>query len=84
MTIPKTTGDSPNRPDTYAIRIKGHLDARWHTRFEGMAIAMTDDGNTLLSGPIVDQAALHGLLKTVRNLGLQLLAVQRIERTTPD
>ena len=63
----------------YEIRLKGHLEARWSNRFEGLTITLEEDGNTLLSGPVVDQAALHGLLKKVRDLGLTLLSVSLVE-----
>lgn len=63
----------------YQIRIKGHLSSEWTDWFEGLAIVLQDSGDTLLTGPVVDQAALHGLLKKVRDLGMTLLAVQRVE-----
>jgi hypothetical protein len=63
----------------YEIRIKGHLDARWADRFEGMRFAHESDGTTILSGPVVDQAALHGLLRRVRDLGMPLLSVVQVE-----
>ena len=59
----------------YEIRIKGHLEARWADRFEGLAITLEENGNTLLAGPVTDQAALHGLLKKVRDLGMPLVSV---------
>jgi hypothetical protein len=62
----------------YEIRIAGHLPARWSAWFEGLAIALEPDGATLLSGPVVDQAALYGLLRTVRDTGLTLIAVNQI------
>jgi hypothetical protein len=63
----------------YTIRLKGHLDGRWANWFEGLAITLEDNGETLLTGPVTDQAALHGLLRKVRDLGLPLLSVNRIE-----
>jgi hypothetical protein len=63
----------------YQIRIKGHLGKQWTEWFGGMAIASEDNGDTLLSGPVVDQAALFGLLTRVRDLGMPLLSVNRLE-----
>jgi hypothetical protein len=63
----------------YEIRLKGHLEARWVKWFDGLTITLDENGNTLLSGPVVDQAALHGLLKKVRDLGLPLLSVCPLE-----
>ena len=63
--------------DTYHIRVRGHLDDRWSDWFEGMVIRRQDDGTTVLVGPVVDQAALHGVLARIRDLGLPLLAVDR-------
>jgi len=64
-----------DRPVVYQIRIKGHLGRQWTDWFDGLSILLEDDGNTLLSGPVVDQAALHGILKKVRDLGMPLLSV---------
>ena len=66
-----------NEGGSYEIRIKGHLNARWADWFDGLTLTQESDGTTLLSGPVVDQAALHGLLAKVRDLGLPLIAVQR-------
>jgi hypothetical protein len=62
----------------YQIRIKGHLGREWADWFEGLAITSLDNAETLLTGPVVDQAALHGLIKKVRDLGMPLLSVNRI------
>jgi hypothetical protein len=69
----------PNQPVVYQIRIKGHLGRQWAAWFGGLAITLEEDGDTLLTGPVVDQAALHGLLRKVRDLGLPLLAVTRVK-----
>ena len=68
----------------YEIRIKGHLDVRWADWFADLNITLEDNGDTLLTGPVVDQAALHGLLRKVRDLGLPLLAVMRVEPDQAD
>ena len=68
-----------NSSGLYEIRIKGHLDERWADRFEGLTIKLEENGNTLLTGPVVDQAALHGLLKSIRDLGMILVSVGLIE-----
>lgn len=65
--------------ERYAIRIKGHLDDRWADWFDGMTMTRADNGETLLQGPVNDQAALHGLLRKVRDLGLPLLSVIQLE-----
>ncbi len=62
----------------YEIRIKGHLDHRWAGWFEGLTITLDDNGETLLTGPVVDQAALHGLLRRVRDLAMPLISVSRV------
>ena len=59
----------------YQIRLRGHLGPQWADWLEGMAITLEDDGTTLLTGPVADQAALHGLFKKVRDLGMPLLSV---------
>jgi hypothetical protein len=70
--------DPPNSTaQQYEIRIRGHLDDRWSEWFEGLTITL-EENDTLLTGPVVDQAALHGLLKKVRDLGLLLVSVNRV------
>jgi hypothetical protein len=68
----------------YQIRLKGHLDSQWTDWFEGLTITLEDKGETLLAGPVVDQAALHGLLKKVRDLGMPLVSVNRVEAGQAD
>ena len=67
-----------HKPGMYEIRLKGHLDARWADRFEGMSFTHKTDGTTILSGPVADQAELHGLLRKVRDLGLTLVSVIQV------
>ena len=65
-------------PGLYAIRIKGHLGSHWAPWFEGLVITLEDNGVTLLEGPLLDQAALHGVMRKVRDLGLPLLSITSI------
>jgi hypothetical protein len=67
------------QPLVYQIRIKGHLGREWTDWFEGLTITALDNGETLLTGPVVDQAALHGLLKKVRDVAMPLLSVMRVK-----
>ncbi len=69
----------PGQPTVYQIRIKGHLGRQWTDWFGGLSITLEDNGDTVLTGPVVDQAALHGLLKKVRDLGMTLLSVNRVK-----
>ncbi|MGD9894370.1 MAG: hypothetical protein AB7R89_02835 [Dehalococcoidia bacterium] len=66
--------------DTYRFRVSGHLDDGWSDWFGGLAVQRRDDGTTVLVGPVVDQAALHGVIALIRDLGLPLLSVRRAAR----
>ncbi len=68
----------------YQIRIKGHLGPQWADWFEGLTITLEENGITLLTGPVVDQSALHGLLKKVRDSGMPLLSVNSVEPSRQD
>jgi hypothetical protein len=65
--------------DVYRITIKGHLDCEWSDWFDGLTITLGDNGETILTGPLIDQSALHGVLIKIRDLGLPLLSLTRIE-----
>ena len=69
----------PCQPTVYQIRLRGHLGPEWTDWFGGLTVTLEDNGDTLLTGPIVDQAGLHGLLKRIRDLGIPLISVMRIE-----
>jgi hypothetical protein len=73
-----------NQPIVYQIRIKGHLGPQWAEWFEGLTITLEEDGDTLLTGPVVDQAALHGLLKKVRDLGMPVISVNHVKSDQAD
>ena len=86
MSETHASNEDRHEPRTYEIRIKGHLADRWAHWFPGLTITLEDSGDTLLIGPVIDQAALHGLLRKVRDLGMPLLSVNRVEpgAETPD
>jgi hypothetical protein len=73
-----------NEAGRYEIRLKGHLDNRWAIWFDGMTLTTNSDGTTTLDGIVVDQSALHGLLQKVRDAGMPLVSVTRIEPDQPD
>ncbi len=77
--MPNKLGPPPSQPMVYQIKLKGQLGDQWTDWFEGMTITLEGNGDTLLTGPVVDQAALHGLLKKVRDLGMPLLSVGPVE-----
>jgi len=78
---PKT---NPRQPMVYEIKVEGHLGRHWTGWFGDVTITLEDNGNTLLAGPVVDQAALYGLLKKVRDLGIPLLSVNRVKPSQTD
>ena len=77
---PKPT---PSQPMVYQIRLKGHLGSQWTDWFGGLSITLEANGDTLLTGPVIDQAALHGLLKKVRDVGMPLVSVSPAEPGPP-
>ena len=79
MSEPHASPEDHYEPGCYEIRLKGHLDARWADQFEHMSFTHASDGTTILAGPLADQAALYGLLRKVRDLGLPLLAVNLVD-----
>ena len=74
----------PCQPIVYQVRMEGHLGRQWTDWFGGLTITLEDNGDTLLTGPVVDQAALHGLLKKVRDLGMPLVSVVRVKSSEPN
>jgi hypothetical protein len=70
--------------DRYEIRLQGHLDSRWSAWFDGLSVINESDGTTVISGPVADQAALHGLLQRARDVGLPLVSVRFVETDQPD
>ena len=79
MSNEKTNDENNNQYQCYQIRLKGQLDSQWTDWFEGLTITLEDNGDTLLTGPVIDQAALHGLLKKVRDLGVPLISISTVE-----
>jgi hypothetical protein len=69
----------PDRPDIYQIILEGHLSRQWSDWFEGFTITLDERGQTILVGPVIDQPALHGLLKKIRDLGIPLISVNRLD-----
>jgi hypothetical protein len=79
MSAPHTATGDGDGPRDYEVRLQGHLDDRWADWLGGLTLTRTDDGETRLRGPVADQAALHGLLRNVRDLGLPLLLIRQVE-----
>lgn len=79
MTHRRQTADAATEPGRYEMRLGGRLDERWEGWFDGMTVADAGDGTTVIRGPVPDQAALHGLLQRVRDLGLPLISVTSID-----
>ena len=84
MSATHRSTEAHHGPGQYEIRLKGHLDTRWADQFEHMSFTHARDGTTILAGPVVDQAALYGLLRKVRDLGLPLLSVMLIDPKPAD
>ena len=84
MSDTHTSTEVQDEPALYEIRLNGHLADRWASWFGGASIRLEDNGTTLLTCPVIDQAALYGLLKKVRSLGLPLLSVNRVESGKTD
>jgi hypothetical protein len=76
--------DARHEAGRYEIRLQGHLEPRWAAWFDGLSLTHKRDGTTVIYGPVVDQAALHGLLAKVRDLGLPLIAVIQVDGTQAD
>ncbi len=84
MTDEQQANPDANQQTIYQFRIKGHLGTQWMGWFEGLTVTLEEDGNTLLSGPVIDQSAMHGILKKIRDLGMPLLSVNSVETRTQD
>jgi hypothetical protein len=79
----RNNDDHRHEAGRYEIRLQGHLDRRWAASFDGLTLSRESDGTTLIAGRVVDQAALHGLLQRVRDVGLPLISVTRIQADQP-
>jgi hypothetical protein len=79
-----TSAGGPHGAGRYEIRLKGHLNGRWAAWFDGLSLTKVSDGTTVISGRVVDQAALHGLLEKVRDLGLPLVSVTQVDLDQPE
>ena len=79
MNDPQAASGTRREPGQYEIRLKGHLEPRWAVWFDGLSLTQESDGTTVIRGSVIDQAALHGLLSKVRDLGLPLIAVTQVD-----
>ena len=79
MSEPSASPGDRHEAGRYEIRLQGHLEPHWAAWFDGLRLTHERDGTTILAGPVVDQAALHGLLQRVRDLGLPLIAVMQVD-----
>jgi hypothetical protein len=79
MTHERDTDHGSDRPAIYQIVLQGHLSGQWSDWFDGFTITLAERGQTILTGPVIDQAALHGVLKKIRDLGLPLISVNRLD-----
>jgi hypothetical protein len=84
MTKPQARSGGQDGSGDYEVRLQGHLDTRWAAWFDGLSLEPESDGTTVIRGPIADQAALHGLLRKVNDLGLPLISVTRLQPSTDD
>jgi hypothetical protein len=82
--VSEMSTDDRHGPGDYEIRLKGHLSSRWVTWFDGLTLTNESDGSTVIHGPVVDQAALHGLLQKLRDTGLPLVSVTQVEADSFD
>lgn len=82
-TAPGPSAGDPVPAPQYEIRVAGHLASRWSAWFDGLAIATDADGTTVLRGPVVDQAALHGLIQKLRDVGIPLISLTQVPSSTP-
>jgi hypothetical protein len=83
MNDTRVSASGPDEPAQYEIRLKGHIDSQWVDWFDGVTPTRQNDGTTILSGLLADQAALHGLLRKVGDLGMTLISINVIPSTTP-
>ena len=84
MTDEQQLNPEVNQQMIYQFKLKGHLGQQWMNWFEGLTVTLEEDGNTLLSGTVVDQSALHGILKKIRDLGMPLLSMNLIDSNPAD